>query len=294
MGIVVLAPGANKVTGDLIPVAGEFSGRYLPYLVGDLPVSGGYVHAAWITGNLEADCPALSGALHIGNGPFVEGELPILEDVVGTDSLTGTSNRLALEDELPLLTGELVPGGVMGGELPLWEITLTGIVPSIGVLDADNLPVPEGELFAGASLVANVPGIGGDAEAIVPTTGTVSGLSILPRVSGYFGAQTPFVCSMSGGLPGIASFMGGYQQPLATLGGSVIPAISGTAAGLAESTGTLSGTVIDLDTHNSVFTGDFVPVGNIDGNLSAMVSGSIHDAEEHYYGVLRHIRGEVR
>ena len=296
MGIVVLNGDLPGFNGELVVVAGECSGGRAPYIEGYVPVFGNFtstLHGAWVVGEITDDLPVLSGDTLIGNGPFIEGELPFIDDVAAVDSLTGTSNKLALEDELPLITGELVPGGELGGELPLWEFTLTGMVPSVGSLTMET-PVLHGESFAGAQLTANVPGIAGYGTATVPTVGTVSSLARLPSLSGNLAAKTPFIGSMSGNMPGLASFMGGYQEPIASLSGGLPRALSGVLSGQAGVNGALTGVLTGLDTHNSALTGDFIPVGNIDGTLPGVCAGNIHDDEDYYYGILRHVRGQVR
>jgi hypothetical protein len=294
MGLVVFADDSfyGNLDGALQAVNGDCSGSYLPYLDGHLPVLGSNsaLHGDWSAGEITDNVPALSGDAHIGNGPYVEGELPSLfEDRVDIDSLSGTSNRLTLEGELPTLAGELIPGGEMAGELPLWELTLTGEVPVVGSL-AGDMPVFRGESFAGAEISGAVPGIAGDAEAVIPSIGTISELARLPNLSGGFDAEVPFIGVISGDMPGLASFMGGHQDTVASLTGG-LTSLTGSLNALTGANGRVTGALTPL---RGSLTRLIIPVGNIEGTLPGVITGNIHDSEEYYYGVLRHVRGQVR
>jgi len=269
MGITILAGGGYGLDAEC------------PILQGDC-------HADWETATLTDDVPVLAGDAYIGNGAYIEGSFPIFDDPITDDSLVGNSNAAFLEDEMPIITGELIPGGELTVSLPLAEADFTGEVPSYGTIE-DDVPVYSGSFTAGAELVSDTLVVSGSFSAVVPSIGTLNSLSSLPIVQGSCDSSVPSYGTLESALPIVTSSITGYQNPTGTLTGSM-PSINGTLDAQAACNGTLTG---DMPTIASYLSGYEIPTGDLEGDLY-ILSGTLQDDGEYTYPILRHVRGQIR
>jgi len=255
---------------------------------GEIPILQGDSHADWETATLTDDVPVVAGDTYIGNGAYIEGSFPIFDDPITDDSLVGNSNATFLEDDLPIITGELIPGGELTVSLPIAEADFTGEVPSYGTIE-DDVPVYSGSFTAGAELVSDTLVVSGSFSATVPSIGTINSLSNLPIVQGSCDSSVPSYGTLESTLPIVTSSITGYQNPTGTLTGYT-PTINGTLNAQAASNGTLTG---DMPTLASYFSGYEIPTGDLEGDLY-ILSGTLQDDGEYTYPILRHVRGQIR
>lgn len=290
MGVVILKGRAgNNLRGDLTVISGGVQGGPVEYIIGDLSVLEGYV-----TGD-QRNSGYIFGALDILEGDIqtrqleaeIAGELSVLD----TEGFVASSNRIALEDELPGLEGSFYGGGVAEGELSLLEGEFTGTVPVIGNIDHTGMLL-EGNMYGGAEIDFALNALlAGDMQAIAPTIGRISEESKLSILTGSFDAIVPFGADLTGDLETLAGTLEACTDTSGQIQGSLVT-LTGNLHTQTEVAGTLEG---DLKTLSGYLHAQHSANGDIEGNLSVLISSLGLTGDEPYdYRILRFIRGETR
>ena len=289
MGVCILGGGMYGLIGPLATLSGELQGGQGNYIVSPLShISGDFQQ--WYLADLESPLGLIEGYLWTRNGASLEGAMPLLETPFA-GALIGTSDRVALEAELPLIEGTLWGGGSLVGEFSIMEDSaLTGTVPVYGSIEMDG-PLITGRLTTGGELCLTSVTITGTFHAIVPSVGNFNNESELSKITGSFTGKVPIGGDLTGNLARVTGTLTGHPDVSSRISG-VLTVLSGSFTGSTQISCELTG---ELNAPSGNLTGVISTVGNVGGSLVTLLpSSGMEDAEIYDYSVLRFIRGQIR
>ena len=290
MGLVVLVGKiADNISGSLSTISGDLHVQDENLLIGTV---------AGIEGELSGDqinYATLTDPFQLASGTFIahssinviEGELVGIEELGG---FTATSNRVAIESELPGIEGAFYGGGAIGGELALIEGEMTGTVPVVGRIEHSGITL-EGSMSCGAEINFTSVLLNGYMNATVPSVGRIPAESKLSVLTGSFEAIVPFGADLVGELQTLTGTFTAHTDVSSRMAGSMIT-LTGNIHAQTEVLGTLEG---ELPLLSGSMAASHSVIGAIEGELATLTSDSVlHDDEDHEYGILRFVRGETR